>query len=234
MKMRALIVAGMIVTAGAANAGTLIATYNYELGVTNVKFNTDLPGGVGPRDQGTTRFHGVRTGGTDTLVPNDFRAYCVEIGETLGEGGQTHNYVTNLLGSTTTGGGISGPVTFDATRTANLQKLWGNFYGSIGGNAALSAAFQLAQWEITFDNDMTLVSQTGAKMWVEVADAQAGITDVAQGWLDAITGGTAVNQQQLALISSENLQDLVTPVPEPATFAVMGLGLLAALKRRRK
>lgn len=232
MKTRIFTLAAFAAAGVSAHAGDIIANYNFDYSQ-NAKFSTDLPGSTGDHNQQTVQFHGVRTGGTDTLVPGDFRAYCVEIGETIGGGIQAHPTVVLLSGATTNGGGISGPVLFDATRTAHLQTLWGSFFGAIGASADLSAAFQLAQWEISFDDDMTLAAGAGAKFWVDEEQAQAGITNIAEGWLADIRTGAVTNQQTLALLSGQGIQDLVTPVPEPGTVAALGLGAVALLRRRK-
>ncbi len=222
----------------AAHAGDIIADYTYIWGITNVNFTTDLPGNHGPiNGQGTTMFHGERTGGSDTLVPHSFNTFCVEIGEFLPEGSQRHPNVFLLEGSSTTSGGISGPVVFDSTRTANLQKLWGNFFSAVV-DPNKSAAFQLATWEIAFDNDLSLVRQNGSKMWVDGIENgsnqfQSGITDVAEGWLTEIRMGRANTQVQLALLTGDGIQDEVTPVPEPGVFGAISLGMLLLARRKR-
>lgn len=224
-----------IATAAAtSNAGTLVANWNYELGITNVRFTADLPGLQGAANQGTTRFHAVRTGGTDTILPNDFRSYCAEIGENLSEGNHTHTNVTSLLGSTTNGGGVSGPVLFDATRTSNVAKLWGTYFNTIGNDAQKSAAFQLAQWELAFDDDVTLAEANGARLWVASGQESAGITDVAEGWLAAIRNGDATTMSDMVLITGPGIQDQIAAVPEPGTIAALGLGAVALIRRRKK
>ena len=222
------ILAGATVVANAAFAGDITATYNHAYG-SGVNFNSTAFGVH--NGQNTVQFQGVRTGGTDTIVPNIFNAYCVELNETIGGGSQTHPDVFYLLGSTTNNGGVL----FDATRTANLQKLWGNFFGLIGANSVLSSAFQLAQWEITFDDDMTLSDvPLGKTFWVDPGQFQAGVTDVAESWLSDIRNNVVTNQQQLAILSGQGIQDLVTPVPEPASMLVLGAGSILAFARRRR
>ena len=214
-----------------AYAGDISANYTYGLGVTNANVNSIWTGATA---FGTTQFQGVRTGGSDTFVPNNFNAYCVEIGETLGQGGNYHPNVYNLLGSTTNTGGTTGPIFFDAVRTANLQTLWGSYFSTIGVDPNQSAAFQLAQWEIAFDDDLTLVQGNGSRFWVDGGQFQGGITDAAETMLTGIRNGSVTTQQQLVLLTGAGIQDLVTPVPEPASLLALAFGGVAAIARRRR
>lgn len=223
-----------------AQAGSIFASYGAPYGFAGTTYSTVLPGHVGGRNDNSGEFSGVRLDapgpGIDNLVPFQFPAYCVEIGEGLSvPGNNAHPDVFPLLGSTTVGGGISGPVLFDAVRTANLQTLWGSFYGAVN-NLQSSQAFQLAQWEIAFDDDVTLVPQVGAKLFVTAGEFQPGISDLAETWLTMIRNGTATTQMPLLHLKGAGVQDLVTPgqpVPEPASIAVLGLGVVALLRKRR-
>ena len=222
---------------GAAHAGMITADYTYLNSITGVNFTAALPGLSGASSQGTTLFGGLRTDlpagpGVDNNVPLNFRAFCVEIGENLAQGSQSHSSVTPLLGSSTNSGGVSGPVLFDAVRTANLQTLWGSYFSSVV-DANSAAAFQLAQWEIAFDDDVTLSNPLG-RLYVDGGQFQAGITDTAETWLTNIRTGSATTQSSLYLLSGQGVQDLVTPVPEPGTVAALGLGAIALLRRHKR
>lgn len=222
---RILILSAVVGGASAAQAGSIQANYSFAMWQ-NVNFTWN---GNESNGQGTVQFQATRTGGTDTLVPANFIAYCVELTEHIGGGGNTHPNVVPLLGSTTQTGGV----VFDATRTKNLQLLWGNAFSQIGGDSMKSAAFQLAEWEICFDDDLSLIG-VATPFLVKPGQFQAGITDVAENWLADIRGGNWTQEQSLALLSGQGIQDLVTPVPEPATLGVMAVGALTLIRRKRK
>lgn len=206
-----------------AFAGSLSASVSFSLSQSvNFTYNANERNG-----QATVQFNAVKTGGTDTMVPTSFTFYCAELGETIGSGANDWPDVLPLLGSTTTGG-----VTFDAARTSNLGKLWANAFGSIGSDASLSAAFQLAQWEIVFDDDVTLGSETG-DVFVTAGQYQGGITDVAESWLTNIRDNEWNDQVSLVLLTGPGIQDQITMAPEPATMGVLALGLGAIVARRR-
>lgn len=233
MKFKTLLLVGLGAVGASASAFDLGATWNFSLNQ-SVNYEVNIGAWTGSQSTNTALIAGSRdagaAGGTTTLMPfapYNFHSYCVEIGETISGGYQTHATVSNLLGSSTSLGGSSGPILFDATRTANLELLWGNFKELVA-DADDSAAFQLAQWELTFDDDVTLANTSG-RFW-SVASGDAYTT--AENWLTQIRIGSVTDRQGLLLLSGEGIQDLVTPVPEPATIAVLGLGALL-LKRKK-
>lgn len=223
-------------------AGALSANAVFDLGADysfnysdSVNFDTNIGAWVGNHTVNTAMINGDRSagaaGGVTTLLPfavYKYPTYCVEIGQTIGGGYNIHQSVTPLLGSSTNTGGNSGPVLFDAVRTCNLELLWGNFFGAIVDNDT-SSAFQLAQWELTFDDDVTLLDNT-QRMWTTNAGGKYAI---AEAWLTAIRTGTVTNKQKLLLLSDPNVQDLITPVPEPASLTAIAIGAAALVRKRR-
>lgn len=233
---RCMLLTASLPMAVAAYSFDLGADYSFGLGQ-SVHYEVNIGSWTGAQDTNTAVIHGSRSagaaGGTTALLPSspyEYDTYCVEIGQSIGGGYNTHALVTPLLGATTTTGGNSGPVLFDATRTANLQTLWGSFK-ALAIDSDSSAAFQLAQWEITFDDDMTLDQNALSRFW---SNENATYRSTAEGWLSAIRTGSATTQQSLLLLSDPERQDLVTPVPEPGTMIALAAGAALVAGRRRR
>lgn len=227
-------VVSALVAVSAAQAGTLKGIYNTAF-AKQTQFETTFGG---HHDQSAVQWQATRTGGTDVTVASAFNAYCVELGEFISPGSEVTHNVTPLLGSTTDAGGTSGPVNFTAARTKNLQTLWGSFYASVGDKNT-SAAFQMAVWEIAFDDDLSLTNDSGRMYGTDRDLATTGIqldpvSQMAQSWLTQIASGAATKQQSLVLLSGKGVQDLITAVPEPATLFAMGVGIAALVARKKR
>ena len=231
-------------------AGSITADYG-ALGGTNFEqvsfvYNNNPYTFNTAQDQGTRTDDMPAGPGVDTLVPHAFIAYCVETDQNLYIGASNfHATVEPLLGSSTQLGGApsSGPVFFDATRTLMMERLWGGFASqAVDQNTA--AAFQLAVWEVAFDNDETLVG-SGSLLHAQPADLANpnSPASIAEGWLAQVRDpGVVLPVQPLLLLTDPSTQDLITPfisgvpnTPEPASIALLAMGSLGlAIFARRK
>lgn len=235
LKFGALLCAMSVV--GVASAFDLGADYTFLLSK-GVDYSTNRGSWTGNHSSTTAVIHGNRSagaaGGTTNLLPYapfEFDAYCAELGQTIGGGYSKHQTVVPLLGAATTPGVTTGQVVFDANRTKNLELLWANFK-SQATDLNHSAAFQLAQWELCYDDDVTLDENSTAKFW---SNSNNTYRNIAEGWLSQIKNSTVTNRLNLVLLSDDGNQDQITTlVPEPLSVIGLSIGFAALLRRRNK
>ena len=172
-----------------------------------------------------------------------FEAICTDIFHSLSFG---KNYSDWTISTAAT--------LYTDERAKALGKLWTLAHDGAGNDShqsnAKSAAFNLAVWEIVYESTRVsgnLVFNLGSGAFQGGNSA----TSVAQGWLNAIQvpGNTIAVTPLYALhsiggpsywkdgkyIDGTITQDLLTPVPEPETYAMFlaGLGMMGAVARRR-
>lgn len=119
-----------------------------------------------------------------------------------------------------------------AAASAGISELYGRFRDDVVDNLT-AAAFQVALWELAYDTGRDL--GTGS---FQLTNLGSDVAITAAAWL-GVLDGTGPSANLLALVSNPNMtdrQDLLVEaqVPEPATLALLGAGLLAGAGWRRR
>lgn len=183
---------------------------------------------------GAGGFNFTRTGGTatDPYLGATYVTFCIDISKTVAVNGNYGWSQTPLPNAPTPPGGPNSNFPMGAVKAALIGKLWGAHRSGLSTNVQFGA-FQLAVWEIIFENSGTLDVLNG-NFTVSGGDANSALArNLANTWLGnvgsyadyggvyALTGNTA----------DGNPQDQL--VPSPGSLALCGLGGLIVARRRR-
>jgi hypothetical protein len=153
-------------------------------------------------------YYNLKIDGIDGWKPEDiFKSFCVDVFDNVPN---TNPSTYNLVSLDEVPKKIAGPMGGD--RATRLKKLWANYYLTNFTNQQ-AAAFQLAVWEIVYDDSLNLKGG-----FFTVNSAGSGTIDLAQGWLDNLSNLS--NEANISAVTSNTYQDFVapSPVPEPASI----------------
>lgn len=147
--------------------------------------------------------------------------FCMELLQPAGDG---EFRLESIVGRPNPGGQIN------QTRADAIYALYNATGGGVLTTASAATAFQILLWEIIYDFDGTAASlslSTGNLAWT-------GVDGTAFGRLAGLA--TARGRDTTASVlayTNRTRQDVLVFIPTPGVAAMMGLGVVAASRRRR-
>ena len=168
-------------------------------------------------------FNWTRTSGDYAGAQGDFLSFCTELGENVGNG---NNYCYDVVSlEIAPSNGAMG-----AAKADQVRELFGRFYtpafGSVLSTDA-ATAMQIAIWEIVFENGGSLDINGGNTRF---GSGNGSALVLADTYLKSIDG-TGPRNLDIVVMSADGVQDQI--IPTPGTLALLGMGALAAKRRRR-
>jgi len=171
---------------------------------------------------------GVQAGGFNTTISNagvldgSCVSYCVNLGQYL-------SFNTSYNASQYAAGNAQ---TVFGSKYNDILKLFSSGYNAnTNGSAQKSAGFQIALWEVVYENTGSYNVTDGG-----ISFTNSAALDEAAGFLGGLASFNGPNLN-LQVLTSGTKQDVAfaTPVPEPSAYALMlvSLATVGVMTRRR-
>jgi len=179
---------------------------------------------------GDTYFTGVYSwtnmGGTDAglYVPN--WGFCIELTQEARNGWQD---VIPLAEAPLPAYPIYG-TPMGEIKANYIRELWGRNFDptwATGANREYAEAFSVCIWEIIYETDPVWNVNSGAGF--HAGSIQQA--DTANLWLSQLTYNSAYFAS--GLVATDDGQDYIVQIPEPATLSLLAIGAAALLRKRK-
>jgi len=203
-----------------AGADVITARFDEVAPGRGVSFSIDSGGSFSGTQAGSFRW--TRLGGdyAGSGASGSFTTYCIELSQHISYG-STYDYTTRAADLSPVPGSGMG-----ADRAALLSELFGRFYVPQFTSNDEAAAFQVAIWEITHDDGLSL----NAGLF-QIED-EGSLSLTAQSWLDALDGSGP--RLQLLAMTSEIAQDQIFVVPAASSAGLMLVASVFGCSSRRR
>ncbi|QOJ13892.1 MAG: PEP-CTERM sorting domain-containing protein [Planctomycetia bacterium] len=225
-------VATLVLSASAAMASAATVKADFiNISPSRGDFDYVLNGNNDETTAGVFNWQTVPGGDTDLGL---FQSFCIELGQGVGDGVLFSIVPLGngpLPGTGTGGPGVNGPM--GSAKAALIGELWARrhasiFTGTTSQQRDKAAAFQVAIWEIVYDDGLNLdggaFRENDSASWV----------DMAKTWLGELNGDPNYTTPGLVALTHPNKQDQVTLIPEPTSLGLLALGGVGAWMRRRR
>jgi len=233
-------IAGLVTVAHADTTGTVLGTAEVRDSADFTDGNITVWGGGFSNQAGKGGIYivdlGATTGAGDDVQRRDddrVNAFCMELPQPPSSSWLDYE-VWPVSDASNPGTHVPGNEV-GAAKAAYLAELWGRHYGDATQTGSKAEAFSAAVWEIIYEDLPSTPSGWDVTSWNNTASsfkASNADTTLANQWLHSLDGTGPM--ADLVALTNSSKQDFLVEVPEPTSVALIGLGGLALLRRRRR